>query len=217
MRTDVFTARGATGSRRARAISRTTPTSRTACSSFTPRPASCGGFGRRTGSPGSLYVELFVDEENGGFFQSPADGEPLIVRRKIFDDQPAPSGNSMLAYVLLRLSRIYGDDELEEKALSVYKLILGGLQNGPSSFGWALVGVDLYLSPRREIAIAGPADSEVAKKALRRFEPHAVIAFGPADDIPLLEGKTLVDGKPAVYVCERFTCLAPATDPRDLR
>ncbi len=44
-----------------------------------------------------------------------------------------------------------------------------------------------------------------------------MIAFGPADDIPLLEGKTLVDGKPAVYVCERFTCLAPATDPRDLR
>ncbi len=164
-----------------------------------------------------LAVELFSDEENGGFFQTPADAEPLIVRKKIFDDQPAPSGNSMLAYVLLRLSRIYGDDELEEMALGVYKLILGGLQNGPSSFGWALVGVDLYLSPRRELAIAGPPDSEVAKKALRRWEPHAVIAFGPVDDIPLLEGKTLVDGKPAVYVCERFTCLAPAIDPRDLR
>ena len=51
------------------------------------------------------------------------------MRRKVFDDSPAPSGNSMLAYVLLRLSRIYGDDELEEKAVSVFKLILGGLQN----------------------------------------------------------------------------------------
>jgi hypothetical protein len=163
-----------------------------------------------------LAVGLFYDEEQGGFFQTPADGEQLVVRRKDFDDHPAPSGNSMMAYVLLRLSRIYGDDELEAKAVSVFKLMLGGMQNAPSSFAWGLVGVDLHLSKRREIAIAGPPTSEVAKKALRRWDPNAVIAFGPADGIPLLAGKGLVDGKPAVYVCERFTCQAPATDPRDL-
>jgi uncharacterized protein YyaL (SSP411 family) len=56
----------------------------------------------------------------------------------------------------------------------------------------------------------------VAKKALRRWDPRAVIAFGPAESVPLLEGKTLVEGKPAVYVCERFACRAPVTDPRDL-
>ena len=122
----------------------------------------------------------------------------------------------MLAYVLLRLSRIHGDDELEETAVGVFKLTLGGLQNAGSSFGWGLVGVDLYLSPRREIAIVGPPSSDVARKALRRWDPRAVIVFGPADDVPLLEGKTLVDGMPAVYVCERFTCEAPVTDPRDL-
>jgi uncharacterized protein YyaL (SSP411 family) len=163
-----------------------------------------------------LAIELFWDEKQGGFFQTPVDGEELVVRRKVFDDSPAPSGNSMLAYVLLRLSRIYGDDDLETKAVGVFKLTLGGLQNAGSSFGWGLVGVDLYLSPRREIAIAGPPSSDVARKALRRWDPRAVIAFGPADDVPLLEGKTLVDGKPAVYVCERFTCQAPVTDPRDL-
>jgi uncharacterized protein len=163
-----------------------------------------------------LAIELFHDPKHGGFFQTPVDGEELVVRRKIFDDSPAPSGNSMLAYVLLRLSRIYGEDELEEKAVEVFKLTLGGLQNAGSAFGWGLVGVDLYLSPRREIAIAGPPSSDVAKKALRRWDPRAVIAFGPADSVPLLGGKTLVDGKPAVYVCERFACQAPVTDPRDL-
>jgi hypothetical protein len=91
------------------------------------------------------------------------------------------------------------------------------MQNTPTSFGWGLVAADLYLAQRREIAIVGPPDSEIAKKALRRWEPHAVIAFGPAEGVPLLEGKSLVDGKAAVYVCERFACQAPVTDPRDLR
>ena len=54
------------------------------------------------------------------------------------------------------------------------------------------------------------------KAALRRFDPHAVVAFGPAEDVPLLEGKTLVGGRPAVYVCERFACQAPVTDPAQL-
>jgi hypothetical protein len=38
-----------------------------------------------------------------------------------------------------------------------------------------------------------------------------VIAFGPADGIPLLEGRAPVDGKTAVYVCERFACALPIT------
>ena len=163
-----------------------------------------------------VAIKLFYDPDHGGFFAGPSDGEELVVRGKVFVDSPTPSGNSMLAYVLLRLSRIYGDDELEQRAVSVFKLSLGGMQNAPSSFAWGLVAVDLYLAERREVAIVGPPDSEVARKALRRWDPRAVIAFGPADGVPLLQGKALVDGKPAVYVCERFTCLEPATDPRDL-
>ena len=60
-----------------------------------------------------LAVELFADDERGGFFLTPADGEELVARKKDLDDHPTPSGNAMLAFVLLRLARIYGDDELE--------------------------------------------------------------------------------------------------------
>jgi uncharacterized protein YyaL (SSP411 family) len=56
----------------------------------------------------------------------------------------------------------------------------------------------------------------VARAALAGFDPNAVVAFGPAEDVPLLAGKKLVDGKPAVYVCERFACRAPVTDPAEL-
>ena len=84
------------------------------------------------------------------------------------------------------------------------------------AFGWALCALELHLSPRRELAIVGDPASPVARAALRSFDPSAVVAFGPADDVPLLAGKTLVDGETAVYVCERFACRAPVTDPADL-
>jgi uncharacterized protein len=160
-----------------------------------------------------LAIELFADDERGGFFLSPADGEGLVARAKDLDDNPFPSGNSMLAYVLLRLARIYGDDELERRAVGVLRLVRDALPRAPSAFGHMLCALDLHLSPPREIAIVGPPESEVARAALAGFDPNAVVAFGPADDVPLLEGKTLVDGRPAVYVCERFACRAPAVDP----
>jgi uncharacterized protein len=159
-----------------------------------------------------LAVKLFGDPERGGFFLAPADGEELVARQKAFDDNPTPSGNSMLAYVLLRLARIWGDDELEQAAVGVLRLVRDVVLRAPSAFGWALCALDLHLSPPRELAIVGPPASEVARAALRRWDPGAVVAFGPADDVPLLAGKTLVDGQPAVYECERFVCRAPVTD-----
>jgi uncharacterized protein len=160
-----------------------------------------------------LAVELFGDARRGGFFLTPADGERLVSRKKDFDDHPTPSGNSMLAYVLLRLSRLWGDAELERTAVGVFRLVSRLLPQAPSAFGHALCALDLHFSPPREIAVIGPADSDVARAALGAFDPGAVVAFGPSDDVPLLEGKDFVDGRPAVYVCERFACRAPVTDP----
>ena len=160
-----------------------------------------------------LAVELFADDERGGFFLTPSDGEELVARQKDLDDNPTPSGNSMLAFVLLRLARIWGDDELERRAVGVLRLVRDVASRAPSAFGWALCALDLYLSPPRELAIVGGPDTDLARAALRGFDPNAVVAFGPGEGVPLLEGKTLVDGKPAVYVCERFACRAPVTDP----
>jgi uncharacterized protein len=163
-----------------------------------------------------LAVELFADDERGGFFLTAADAEELVVRKKELDDHPTPSGNSMMAYVLLRLARIYGDDELERRAVSVFRLVHRVIERAPSAVGHALSALDLHFSPPKEIAILGSPQDEVARAALASFEPNAVVVFGPAEGVPLLEGKTLVDGRPAVYVCERFACQAPVTDPAAL-
>jgi uncharacterized protein YyaL (SSP411 family) len=164
-----------------------------------------------------LAVELFGDEERGGFFLTPVHGEQLIARQKSFDDHPTPSGNSMLAFDLLRLARIYGDDELAGLAIGVFRLTREALARAPHAFGHALSALDLHFSPPRELAVLGPVTSDVARAALEPFEPNTVVAVGPAEGVPLLEGKDLVDGRPAVYVCERFACRAPTTDPRTFR
>jgi uncharacterized protein len=163
-----------------------------------------------------IAVERFGDSDRGCFFLTPVDGERLVARQKVFDDNPTPSGSSMLAFVLLRLARIWGDDELEREAVGALRLVRDLLVRAPTAFGWALCALDLRLSAPRELAIVGGADSDVARAALRGFDPNAVVAFGPSTDVPLLDGKTLVDGKPAVYVCERFACRAPVTDPAEL-
>src|SRR6266508_1565143 len=161
-------------------------------------------------------VNLFADDEQGGFFMTPRDGEALVARKKDFDDHPTPSGNSMLAYVLLRLARIYGDDELERRAVGVLQLLANGMRRAPSGFGWALCALDLHLAPPRELAIIGNPNDELTRAALEPWQPNAVVAFGPSEDVPLLAGRTAVAGKPTLYECERCACRAPVTDPSEL-
>jgi uncharacterized protein len=163
-----------------------------------------------------VAVALFADEQRGGFFLAPKDGEELATRSKDLDDDPIPSGNSMMASVLLRLGRIWGDDALVARGESVLLLLAPAMERVPRAFSWALCALDLHLSPPRELAIVGDVRSEVAQAALAGFAPQTVVAVGPSDEVPLLAGKGPVDGRPAVYVCERFACRAPATRPDEL-
>jgi len=174
-----------------------------------------------------LAIALFHDEELGGFFFTPAGGEALVVRKKELDDHPTPSGNSMLAYVLIRLARTLGDDELERLAVEVFRLGHRYLTRAPSGVGWLLCALDHHFAAPRELALVGPAGDRVTEElrraALAPFAPDTAFAFasGPGDPalerIPLLAGKGLVDGGPAAYVCEGFACRAPVTDAESLR
>ena len=160
-------------------------------------------------------ADEFADSELGGYF---VDRHGLVARRKEFDDHPTPSSNSMMAFVLLRLARIYGDDDLEKRAVGIFRIARPLLERAPTAVGHLLCALDLHFSPPREIAVVGGSD-ELRRAALEGFQPNTVFAFspGPLDEVPLLAGKRLVDGRPAAYVCERFACQAPVTTPEELR
>jgi uncharacterized protein YyaL (SSP411 family) len=169
-------------------------------------------------------VGRFADERYGGFFQSAGDAEPLVAPHKELDDNPTPSGNALLAHVLIRLGRIYAEPALEQAAASTLRLAAEGVRRAPHAFGTMLSALDLYLSVPREVAVVGsasdPATGALTDAVRDGFHPTAVYAFGDGADaagIPLLEGRRPVDGAPAVYICERFACRAPLTDPAAAR
>ncbi|MGH3038501.1 MAG: thioredoxin domain-containing protein [Gaiellaceae bacterium] len=164
-----------------------------------------------------LILELFADPVHGGFYVDAPEGNGLVARRKEFDDHPTPAGNSMAAFVLLRLARIYGDAELEKQAVGVFRLAHSLMERAPAAVSHVLCALDLHLSPPLEIAVVGDSE-ELRRAALKGYHPNAVFAFSaaPTDAVPLLAGKTLLDGDPAAYVCERFACQRPVTTADEL-
>jgi uncharacterized protein YyaL (SSP411 family) len=167
-------------------------------------------------------IRLFHDPEGGGFFQTGADAERLVLRPKELFDNAVPSGNSSAAEVLLRLSLFTGEASYERAAASALRTIRDLLVRAPTAFGTALGALDLYLGPSREIAVIGAAEdartAALLDEVRRRYLPNVVLAAGPGDrsPIPLLAGRTAVDGKPAAYVCEHFSCRRPVTEPEEL-
>ncbi|MGH3058813.1 MAG: thioredoxin domain-containing protein [Gaiellaceae bacterium] len=165
-----------------------------------------------------VMTELFADPERGGFFVDAPEGNGLVARRKEFEDHPTPAGNSMAAFVLLRLARLYGDAELERQAVGVFRLGRQVMERAPGAISHLLCALDLHFSTPREVAVVGGAD-DLRAAALEGFEPNTVFAFSPepTDAVPLLAGKGLVDGLPAAYVCESFACQRPVTTADGLR
>jgi uncharacterized protein len=89
----------------------------------------------------------------------------------------------------------------------------------PQAFGHLLLALAFALHPPREVALAGEGREALERVMRERLWPAVVLAAGDGSDaggVPLLEGRTEVDGRAAAYVCERFACRRPITDPGDL-
>jgi uncharacterized protein YyaL (SSP411 family) len=161
-------------------------------------------------------IERFGDAEKGGFFTTAHDHEKLIARRKDLEDTPIPSGASAMAYGLLRLAALTGEASYEEQALGVIRPLGEPVGRFPQAFGHLLQAMAFHLGTTREVALVGDDVSELASVVRRAFRPGVVVAGGEPGEVPLLEGRTPVDGRPAAYVCEHFACRAPVTDPGEL-
>ena len=167
-------------------------------------------------------IERFGDPEHGGFFETSSDHERLLTRRKDPEDHPIPSGNAAAAYALLRLAALTGEHEYERQAVGVLRLFIEMAPRHPNAFAHLLQALDFHLAQVREVALVGDELAPLERVVRGAFRPHVVLAGTPPDGsgdasaIPLLEGRTPIDGRAAAYVCERFACQAPVTEPAEL-
>jgi uncharacterized protein YyaL (SSP411 family) len=161
-------------------------------------------------------LERFWDAEQGGFFSTAVDGEPLVARRKELDDAPIPAGGSSAAYGLLRLAALTGEARYEDAAVGQLRLLQTIAPQHAAGFGHLLQALDFHLARVREVALVGEDRGPLEAVVRERFRPHVVLAGGEGGEVPLLEGRTPVEGRAAAYVCERFACQRPVTEPDEL-
>ncbi len=155
----------------------------------------------------------------GGFFDTSDDHETLLVRPKSLDDNAVPSGNAMATTVLLKLAALTGDQRYSDAAERALKTVQRALTAAPIGFAQWLSALDFALSQPKEIAIVGDTTSARAllDVVFEAYRPNQVIAVGNVDSpIPLLQNRTMLNGKATAYVCQNFACQLPVTEPADL-
>lgn len=167
-------------------------------------------------------IDHFWDAENGGFYFSADDSERLLVRTKEFYDGAIPSGNSIAMMNLLRLGRITGDADLEERAAEIAHAVSSSVRRVPRAFTSILSALDFGLGPTIEVVVAGKkgaADTEMMLRVIsREFAPHKVVVFrdpgeNAIDSIaPWVENMETMDGSATAYVCVEHSCQLPTTD-----
>jgi uncharacterized protein len=171
---------------------------------------------------------LFFDEKHGGYFSNSGRDKSVFVRMKDDNDGAEPAASSIAALNLLRLSQMYDDSRTAERAKKTIEAFATILLQFPSGMPQMLVAVENSLGKPRQIVIAGKKDSPETKALLKEVHRHflrnTILILADANEGQKYLGEkneairamSLVDGKPAAYVCENFTCKAPVTDVKGL-
>jgi hypothetical protein len=172
-----------------------------------------------------LILSHFADP-SGGFFDTSDDHEELITRPKNLQDNAIPSGNAMAADVLLRLAAYTGQDTYRRPAEETLAAMIPMMQQYSGGFGHWLSALAFHLAPPREVALIGDPGSQDMHALLNvvfdTYRPHQVVAVAAptqetaAESIPLLAGRSQRDGRATAYVCQRFVCQTPVSDPASL-
>ena len=205
--------------------------------SFAPSPVQWQSTRPRLGASSRRWIEEaigltetmiaeFGDEGGDLLFDTGASHETLVARPRDLQDGATPAGNSVAADVLLKLAAMTGNEGYHRRATGILRALARPMAEHPTAFGRFLSALEFALGTPREVAIAGergdPVVEALAAPVYRRYEPNAVVGFAdPADPtiadlLPFLAERPIRGGVATAYLCERYACLPPVTDPEDL-
>ena len=146
------------------------------------------------------------------FFFTDKNAEDLIARRKELFDNVIPASNSIMAGNLFTLSILLDRPAYAERADQMLGRMQPLIEKHPGDLSnWAALYTRRVL-PSIEIAIVGPQAAEFR----RELESHlttGVIFCGTEtrSNLPLLEGRGMINGQTTIYVCEDRACQLPVT------
>ncbi|HTR80816.1 MAG TPA: thioredoxin domain-containing protein [Bacteroidota bacterium] len=174
-------------------------------------------------------VALFWDSSEAGFFDFSGEDKTVLLRTKERYDGAEPSGNSIAAMNLVRLSQMTGDNALKKMAESTLRSFSGALQRSPHTMPQMVAVIQRYLDTPKQIVIAGnrhlPAVGQFLETIGGYFLPHTIklsadTAQGQeflAANLQFLSSMVPKEGQATVYVCENYACDLPVTETGQLR
>src|SRR5262245_42590965 len=171
-------------------------------------------------------LERYWDEAAGGCFYTSRDHEALLHRMKSGTDSAIPSGNAILAMVLLRLFSFTREQRYHDRAEQLFRVFRRVMEHNAYGSAAMLCALDWYLTTPQEIVIVGTRGDTVTESFLstvhqRYFPNRAVLVIDPTcrarqSELALAAGKASVNGQPTAYVCQRQTCSRPVTESHEL-
>jgi len=169
-------------------------------------------------------IAALFGDDGVGFYDAAAEGEQLIVRPRDLQDNAVPSGNAMTTTALLRFGHLSLDNRYVDMAERALAPMQPAIARYPLAFGQWLQALCYALSQARQIAIVSDPGSTNARALLEvtrsGYRPFQVVAFGHGSSmcrVPLLAGRTPVDGRASAYVCSGLKCQLPVSEADALR
>ncbi len=150
-------------------------------------------------------------DNTGGFYLYSKDHEELILRPKETYDGAIPSGNSLMAYNLVRLSCLTDEEEYKTAADRQLDFLAQRAAQYPTNHAMFLRSLLEHEKPPMKVTVVSDQQTDKITLPLA-FPPDAVVILGDAftKEYPLINGKT------TYYVCRGHSCLPPTNDLNEL-
>ncbi len=170
-----------------------------------------------------LLRQLFMEPESGRLYDTPHDGEKLLVRPSSTYDGATPSASSVALEVFVRLFLLTGDASWQVSADQLLQSLSAEISRYPAGYTQSLQSANWLLQPTREVVIVGSRGETATEAMLSVVRSHGlaqtIVLFKEVGDpervvslVPFLKHMTLIDERATAYICQNFTCREPLTD-----
>ena len=153
-----------------------------------------------------MVLSSFQDRENGGFYLYGGDSETLILRPKETYDGAIPSGNSLMAWNLVRLFQLTSDSSYEAAAERQLAFLAPEAERYPTGYAMFLLALLEHESPPPNVTAVLAQQSDAARLPLAVPPDTVLLLREPSAEFPLK------DGKNTFFVCRGHSCLPPVHD-----